>query len=341
MNKPSRPKASAKRVPRKTKATHKTSPSNRQSTITATSQGAAYFQHHKLMAKDSLGRLLKNPFASTMTWLVLAIALSLPMTLYLALENIKQLSHSWDQSSQISLYLKASTLPRFAQELSDNLEDWPELSNVTYIDPDTALKQFSKSTGLSDVVEGLDDNPLPAVISILPKLSSTDMDGLTQLQQKLSKLAHVESVQLDLLWVQRLYQFMELGQRLVWALALLLGLAVLLIIGNTIRLSIESRRDEIRVVKLVGGTDAFVRRPFLYTGVWFGLGGGIIAWMLISAGLFWLSGPVEELVGLYGSDFQLLGLGMTDSLLLVIDAVVLGWFGAWLAVSKHLSSIEP
>jgi cell division transport system permease protein len=263
------------------------------------------------------------------------------MTLYLALENIKQLSHSWDQSSQISLYLKANTLPRFAQELSDNLEEWPELSNVAYIDPDSALKQFSKSTGLSDVIEGLDDNPLPAVISILPKLSSTDMDGLTQLQQKLEKLAHVESVQLDLLWVQRLYQFMELGQRLVWALAILLGLAVLLIIGNTIRLSIESRRDEIRVVKLVGGTDAFVRRPFLYTGVWFGLGGGIIAWMLISAGLFWLSGPVKELVSLYGSDFQLLGLGVSDSLLLILDAVVLGWFGAWLAVSKHLSSIEP
>lgn len=335
MNKPN--KRTAKKP--SPKNTHKQS--NRQSTITASSQSAAYIQHHKLMAKDSLARLLKNPFASTMTWLVLAIALSLPMTLYLALENIKQLSHSWDQSSQISLYLKANTLPRFAQELSDNLEEWPELSNVAYIDPDSALKQFSKSTGLSDVIEGLDDNPLPAVISILPKLSSTDMDGLTQLQQKLEKLAHVESVQLDLLWVQRLYQFMELGQRLVWALAILLGLAVLLIIGNTIRLSIESRRDEIRVVKLVGGTDAFVRRPFLYTGVWFGLGGGIIAWMLISAGLFWLSGPVKELVSLYGSDFQLLGLGVSDSLLLILDAVVLGWFGAWLAVSKHLSSIEP
>ena len=340
MNKPSKPN---KRVPKKAsaKVSHKPKESNRQSTITASSQSAAYFQHHKLMAKDSLGRLLQNPFASTMTWLVLAIALSLPMTLYLALENIKQLSHSWDQSSQISLYLKANTLPRFAQELSDNLENWPELSSVDYIDPDKALADFSRSTGLSDVIEGLDDNPLPAVISILPKLSSTDMDGLTQLQQKLEKLAHVESVQLDLLWVQRLYQFMELGQRMVWALAILLGLAVLLIIGNTIRLSIESRRDEIRVVKLVGGTDAFVRRPFLYTGVWFGLGGGIIAWILISAGLYWLSGPVKELVSLYGSDFQLLGLGLADSLLLILDAVVLGWFGAWLAVSKHLSSIEP
>lgn len=314
---------------------------NKRSKVTAGSQSAAYVQHHKLMAKDSLGRLLKTPMASAMTWLVLAIALSLPMTLYLALENIKQLSHSWDQSSQISVYLKPNTLPRFAEELSGNLQDWPELSSVVYIDPDKALRDFSASTGLSDVIEGLEDNPLPAVISILPKLAGTDIEGLERLQQKLEKLAHVESVELDLLWVQRLYQFMELGQRLVWALAVLLGLAVLLIIGNTIRLSIESRRDEISVVKLVGGTDAFVRRPFLYTGIWYGLGGGIIAWILISAGLYWLSGPVEQLVALYGSDFVLLGLGVQDSLLLIFDAVVLGWLGAWLAVSRHLSSVEP
>jgi cell division transport system permease protein len=143
------------------------------------------------------------------------------------------------------------------------------------------------------------------------------------------------------LWVKRLYQFMELGQRLVWALATLLGLAVLLIIGNTIRLSIESRRDEILVVKLVGGTDAFVRRPFLYTGIWFGLGGGIIAWLLLSMGLYWLSGPVETLISLYGSDFVLQGLSLSDSLMLIFDGVILGWLGAWLAVSRHLTKIKP
>jgi len=148
-------------------------------------------------------------------------------------------------------------------------------------------------------------------------------------------------VQLDLIWVKRLFQFMELGQRLVWALAALLGLAVLLIIGNTIRLAIENRRDEIRVVKLVGGTDAFVRRPFLYTGIWFGLGGGIIAWILLNIGLFWLSGPVEQLINLYGSEFSLKGLSFSDSLLLILDGVILGWLGAWLAVARHLSSIEP
>ena len=319
----------------------KPSASNQQSRVTMQSQGSAYIQHHKLMAVDSLKRLLAAPAASLMTWLVLAIALSLPMTLYVALENVKQLSRNWDQSSQISVYLKKGVMSRFADELTAEIADFPNVSSAVYISPEQALKEFSVSTGLSDVIFGLDDNPLPGVISVIPRLDSQDENGLELLQQKLEALRHVDSVQLDLIWVKRLYQFMELGQRLVWALAALLGLAVLLIIGNTIRLSIENRRDEIRVVKLVGGTDAFVRRPFLYTGLWFGLGGGIIAWILLSIGLFWLSGPVEQLISLYGSDFSLKGLGFSDSLLLIFDGVILGWLGAWLAVSRHLSTIEP
>lgn len=312
-----------------------------QSKITASSQFSAYIEHHKLVAKDSLARLLSSPGASSMTWLVLAIALALPMTLYVALENAKQLSRSWDQSSQISVYLKPTIIDRFAQDTLAQIQAFPSVASAQYISPKQALEEFSASTGLSDVIAGLNENPLPGVISVIPRLDSQNPHVVEDLETRLSLLPHVSSVQLDLLWVKRLYQFMALGQRLVWALAALLGLAVLLIIGNTIRLSIESRRDEIRVVKLVGGTDAFVRRPFLYTGLWFGLGGGLIAWLLLSVGLLWLSGPVESLITLYGSDFVLKGLGFVDSLLLVLDGVLLGWLGAWLAVSRHLSRIEP
>jgi len=315
--------------------------SNQQSRITVQSQSSAYFHHHKLMAVDSLKRLLAAPASSLMTWVVLAIALALPMTLYVALENVKQLSRSWDQTSQISVYLKKGVLPRFAEDMTAEIASWPEVGSSVYISPDQALSEFSASTGLSDVIFGLDDNPLPGVISVVPVIANQDETALSNLQQKLEQQKHVDSVQLDLIWVKRLYQFMELGQRLVWALAALLGLAVLLIIGNTIRLAIENRRDEIRVVKLVGGTDAFVRRPFLYTGIWFGLGGGIIAWILLNIGLFWLSGPVEQLINLYGSEFSLKGLSFSDSLLLILDGVILGWLGAWLAVARHLSSIEP
>jgi cell division transport system permease protein len=315
--------------------------SNKRSTITAQSQSQAYIQHHKLMAADSLQRLMSSFGSSLMTWLVLAIALSLPMTLYVSLENVKQLSRTWDQSSQMSVYLKPGTLDRFAADVVNDLQSWPQIQTAEYISPEQALAEFTISTGLTDVIDGLDSNPLPGVISVVPRLDQQDVSELEQLEKKILSLKHVRSVQLDLIWVKRLYQFMDLGQRLVWALAALLGLAVLLIIGNTIRLSIESRRDEIRVVKLVGGTDAFVRRPFLYTGIWFGLGGGIIAWILLSVGLYWLSGPVERLISLYGSDFVLRGLGLSDSLLLIFDGVLLGWLGAWLAVSRHLSLIQP
>jgi len=313
----------------------------RHSKVTVNSQWKAYLQHHKLTAKDSLLRLLRSPGSSAMTWLVLGIALALPMTLFVSLENVKQLSRVWDQSSQISVYLKKGVLPRAADKLTEGISNLDQVSDAIYISPQQALKEFSAATGLSDVVQGLQSNPLPGVISVVPNLASQDARAMETLQDKLLLYPQVESVQLDLLWVKRLYQFMELGQRLVWALAALLGLAVLLIIGNTIRLSIESRRDEILVVKLVGGTDAFVRRPFLYTGIWFGLGGGLIAWLLLTAGLYWLSGPVEQLISLYGSEFVLSGLGVEDSLLLIFDGVVLGWLGAWLAVSRHLARINP
>ncbi len=313
----------------------------RHSKVTVTSQWKAYLQHHRLTAKDSLLRLLRSPGSSAMTWLVLGIALALPMTLFVSLENVKQLSRVWDQSSQISVYLKKGVLPRAADKLTEGISNLDQVSDAIYISPQQALKEFSAATGLSDVVQGLQSNPLPGVISVVPNLASQDARAMETLQDKLLLYPQVESVQLDLLWVKRLYQFMELGQRLVWALATLLGLAVLLIIGNTIRLSIESRRDEILVVKLVGGTDAFVRRPFLYTGIWFGLGGGLIAWLLLTVGLYWLSGPVEQLISLYGSEFVLSGLGVEDSLLLIFDGVVLGWLGAWLAVSRHLARINP
>lgn len=303
-------------------------------------QWAAYLVHHRLTAKDSFARLLATPVSSAMTWLVLAIALALPMTLYVAMENIKQLSGSWQQTSQISVFLRSGLQESLALDLHKQISTWPEISEIRYISADNALSQFSESAGLEDVLSSLDNNPLPPVISLVPKLNGETAD-LTALKAKLEALPNVDSVQLDMQWVERLYQFMDLGQRLVWALGLLLGIAVLLIIGNTIRLSIENRRDEIRIVKLVGGTNSFVRRPFLYTGVWYGLGGGLFAWILLALGLAWLAAPVENLIQLYGSDFQLSGLGFGNSLMLILSAVALGLLGAWLAVSRHIKQIEP
>lgn len=313
----------------------------RQSKVSVQNKWQAYLHHHKSSAQDSLQRMLANSLASAMTWLVLAIALALPMTLYVAMANVKQLSQRWDQTSQISVYLNKDVDAQAAAAMGVQIQAWPGVKSVTYIGADAALAEFSAQTGLGDVLTRLEDNPLPSVLSVVPDLHANGTDELAALQARLQQEAGVEHAQLDMQWVKRLYEFMSFGERLVWALALLLGLAVLLIIGNTIRLSIESRRDEIQVVKLIGATDAFVRRPFLYTGIWFGLGGGLLAWLVLSMGLWWLAGPVERLVALYGSDFQLHTLGLGDSLMLIGDGVMLGWLGAWLAVNQHISRIEP
>jgi cell division transport system permease protein len=157
----------------------------------------------------------------------------------------------------------------------------------------------------------------------------------------LQQLPEVELAQMDLQWVQRLYSLLAVGQRVTLALALLLGLGVLLVTGNTIRLAIENRRDEILVIKLVGGTDAYVRRPFLYTGLWYGLGGSIVAGLLLSLVMLWLDGPVGLLAALYQSRFELHGLGFAGTLMLALAGALLGLAGAWLAVARHLGAIVP
>ena len=182
---------------------------------------------------------------------------------------------------------------------------------------------------------------MPHTLLVTPEDNARSADGVQALVTFMEGMDAVERVQVDLGWLQRLNAITDILARAVWALALLLGAAVILVIGNTVRLSIENRRDEILVAKLVGGTDAFVRRPFLYTGAWFGLGGGVVAWVLIQVSLWWLNGPIERLASLYQSEFVIHGPGFDGALALIITAMVLGWLGAWVAVKRHLDDIEP
>lgn len=301
---------------------------------------AGWRAHHGQVAADSLRRLLAQPVSSVMTWLVIGIALALPASLYVGLVNMQTLGDAWDSSARLSLYLKLDVSDARARELAAELEHDAALIAVAYTDRATALAEFKAISGFGDLLEGLDDNPLPALITVEPRpgLSAENLAGL---QQRLAGITEVDSVQLDLEWVQRLYALVRLGQRLAVTLAGLLALGVILVIGNTIRLAIESRREEIVVIKLVGGTDAFVRRPFLYTGLWYGLGGGLCAWLVVGLSLWVMSDPVARLAGLYGSDFSLDGLGISATLLLWLAGAALGLAGAWLAVARHLGDIEP
>ncbi|MEH6357981.1 MAG: permease-like cell division protein FtsX [Pseudomonadales bacterium] len=301
----------------------------------------SYFEHHTQVAKESLRRLLAAPLSSLMTWLVIAIALTLPVGLFVFLQNAQQLSQEWDDAAQISVYLEQQLNEKQARKMALHVEGWDAVQQVRYISPEEALEDFKRSSGFGDALQYLKENPLPAVLVVSPRTDSANLQTTQKLLEELQALPDVEQAQLDLQWVDRLFRIMALGQRMALMLGLLLGVAVLLVIGNTVRLAIESRRAEIVVVKLVGATDAFVRRPFLYMGVWYGLGGGLLAWLMVNLVIFWLSGSVAELVAAYDGDFGLSGLGFLATLSLWLSSALLGLLGAWLAVGRHLSKIEP
>jgi cell division transport system permease protein len=276
-----------------------------------------------------------------MTWTVMGVALALPVALLLLLGSLQGVSAGWESSARITAYLAMDVSLGRAGELAEGVRGDGRVLSVQLVDRDQALEEFRASSGLDDALEFLDDNPLPHTLLITPQDSARSADGVQALVRFVEGMDGIDQVQVDLGWLQRLNAMTDILARAVWALALLLGSAVILVIGNTVRLAIENRRDEILVAKLVGGTDAFVRRPFLYTGAWFGLGGGVVAWLLIQVSLWWLNGPIERLAGLYRSEFSLQGPGFDGALALIIIAMLLGWLGAWLAVKRHLDDIEP
>jgi len=304
-------------------------------------QASSYFGHHRKVARDSARRLWQAPVASMMTWTVMGVALALPVALMLLLASLQGVSAGWESSARVTAYLAEEVTLDQAETLRQDVAKDSRVTEVELIDRDTALAEFRASSGLEDALDYLNENPLPHTLLVTPSDTSRTADGIQTLLAVIEGMDGVEQVQVDLGWLQRLNAMTELLGRAAWALALLLAAAVVLVIGNTVRLSIENRRDEILVAKLVGGTDAFVRRPFLYTGAWFGLGGGVVAWLLLQLSLWWLSGPVERLAGLYSSDFSLSGLTLDGILALIIAAVLLGWLGAWVAVKRHLDDIEP
>ncbi len=304
-------------------------------------QAESYLVHHRKVARDSAERLWRTPVASMMTWTVMGVALALPVALLLLLTSLQGVSAGWESSARITAYLSESATLDDARALQAEAQADSRVLEVELIDKDQALAEFRASSGLDDALDYLEGNPLPHTLLVTPDEASRTAGGVETLVTRLQGMNGVDRVQVDLGWLQRLNAMTDLLARAVWALALLLAAAVVLVIGNTVRLSIENRRDEILVAKLVGGTDAFVRRPFLYTGAWFGLGGGVVAWVLLQLSLWWLSGPVERLAGLYRSDFSLNGLTFDGALALLIVAMLLGWLGAWVAVKRHLDAIEP
>jgi len=305
------------------------------------SRFGTYFGNHLRVSVASLARLYAQPAATLMTTAVIAIALALPVGLYIALDNVGKLSSGWDGSTQISLFLHTHVNNHDAQKLKQKLEKHKHIKKIELIDKEQGLEQFREISGFGDALKYLDNNPLPIVLVVHPKITENQPHRTTGLVKELGKNKLVELAQLDVQWVKRLYTFLEIANRSIWVVSTMLAIAVLLIIGNTIRLDIQNRREEIEVSKLIGASDAFIRRPFLYTGLWYGLIAGTLAWLITLTSLMLMENPIHKLALLYHSEFRLSGLGIENTLLLLIISCLLGLTGSWIAVSRHLKEIEP
>jgi cell division transport system permease protein len=284
--------------------------------------------------------LARTPFASLMTIAVIGVALALPSGLYVLIENVQHVSGGIDSSARISVFLKKSISDDRAEHWTGRVRKIPGVVDAQYVPPKEALAEFKRLSGFGDAVDTL-DNPLPGVVLVTPAVSAANEASLNKLVERLKKSSEVDLVQLDFEWVQRLNALLEIAQRAATLLAVVLAASVLLIIGNTIRLAVYNRRDEIEVIKLIGGTSAFIRRPFLYSGALQGLFGALAAWLLIQLSLSVVAGPVGDLALLYGSDFRVKGLNLAATGALLLTGTVLGWFGSRVAVGRHLAEIEP
>lgn len=298
-----------------------------------------YLARHAQVALNSLGRLYRAPLGSFLTAAVLGIALALPSALYLLTTNLQRLSTQWDGNANISLFLRNSVSGAQAEALAHRLRDWPEVQSVQLITPEQALAEFRELSQFGEVLDALEDNPLPAVVAIEP--AQTDPEAAAALLEQLRGLPEADLAQLDLQWVKRFQAILDIVHRSIRVLATLLGVAVVLIVGNTIRLEIQSRHAEIEITKLIGATDGFIRRPFLYSGFWYGVAGAVLAVILVELAFLQLYRPVRELAGLYQSGFRLQTLSFGDTATLIAVGALLGLLGAVLAVGRHLAAIEP
>ena len=316
----------------------------KRATIGAITQGgrpmvAAWLTQHLQAFVFSLGQMYKNPLGSLLTTAVIGVSLSLPGGLYLLLDNAGRVTANWSGNMQIALFLDPGVDDARLAQLTVELESHQLVREIRLISPDEALDEYRQYSGFSDALAVLENNPLPPVILLNPDADAVAAGRGEELLNDLQALDEVETAQFDRQWANRLFALIGIFQRIIIILSVLLGFAVLLITGNTIRLAIYNRRTEIEINKLFGATNAFIQRPFLYSGLVHGLFGGLMAWLLLLASIALLKGPVLNLAGLYASDFQLFSLSLIEAMALVGIGGLLGLMGSWLAVQRNLKSI--
>ena len=302
---------------------------------------SVYLARHAHALLASLGRLARSPFATLLTVLVIALALALPLALQLFVTNAAAATGGFAEAVDMSVYFKTGVSLEKVQQLARNAHANRAVATVTVIPADQALEEFRRYSGFGAALKSLQDNPLPHVLHVHPAAESSSPAALESLRRYFAAWPEVDIVQMDAEWVLRFNAILEVLRRVLGITAVLLGAGVLAVIGNTIRLEILNRRAEIEVTKLVGGTNAFVRRPFLYTGALYGLAGALAAWAIVAGAVLALDAPVATLAGLYGSHFALTGPTRIEIAILIGTGVALGWLGAWISAARHLHAIEP
>jgi cell division transport system permease protein len=303
------------------------------------SQVSAYLLHHLQSLVFSLGKIYKAPATTVMTVAVIGITLSLPGGFYLFLKNIDAISGEFRSSTQISLYLDLKTSETQARALERNIAGMDGVAATRFISREQSLEEFRRDSGFGKSIDTLSSNPLPHTIVVEP--GAADTFEVRNLLNQLQAMPEVAIAKLDTEWLERLYTIIDIARRSVAIITILFACAVLLIIGNTIRLDIQNRYQEIIVTKLIGATDAFIRRPFLYGGIWYGLLGGILSWLIVEIGYLAISGPLARLNLLYKSDMSLITFSFQDFIVLIASSTLLGLAGSWIAVARHLNQIEP
>jgi cell division transport system permease protein len=300
-----------------------------------------FFTRHLQTLVGTLGRLSQQRVQTLMTVLVIGIALALPATLQVLVMNARIASGDVNRAVDLSVYLKPGASTAQAEQIAARLRSRSDVSQVQLVKADEALAQFRAQSGFSAALDALTDNPLPHALVVRPAKDFASAAQMDTLATEIKQFPDVDIVQLDTAWVERFNAILDTVRRGVWVVGVLLAIGVAIIVGNTIRADIQTRRAEIEITKLVGGSDAFVRRPFLYSGFWYGFGGSLLALVITLAIVALLAAPVRRLAALYGSDFRLAGLGFENSLWLLGAGVALGWLGSLLAASYHLRNVEP
>ena len=299
----------------------------------------AWFWHHLDALRTTAARLLRAPVATLLNVSVIGVALALPVGLYVVVVNLEGLTRALGSDPQLSVFLALDAGPADVKRIAARLREHPIVREARYVPRDEALKELKASAGLADVADSLPGNPLPDAFVILPR--DTAPEALETLRDEVRGWPKVAHVQLDADWARRLEAGLRAALLAVWLLATLFAFALVAVTFNTIRLQILTRREEIEVSKLIGATDSFIRRPFLYYGALQGLAGGLAAWAIIWAGVYVLNGALADLSRLYAARIELAPLSPEDSASLLAFSAALGWFGSWLSVNRHLARIEP